>query len=145
MGLTCCGRHWRGVSRRLCWTYMRTGDVMHAELACANEPGRREGAPRGHAAVLLCNRMCSRMTSWCDCTEGCQGCSTEGCQGPLASFSAAWKAAKAAFEATQKTQPSWVNKNSERRWVTTCPSSNVLQCRSPNSGFSYNSFIRCQN
>ena len=33
---------------------MRTGDVMHAELACANEPGRREGAPRGHAAVLLC-------------------------------------------------------------------------------------------
>ena len=49
---SCCERHWRGVSRRLCWTYMRTGDVMHAELACANEPGRREGAPRGHAAVL---------------------------------------------------------------------------------------------
>jgi hypothetical protein len=32
----------------------------------------------------------------------------------LAAFCAAWKAAKAAFEVEQKTQPSWVNKNSER-------------------------------
>jgi len=45
------------------------------------------------------------MPSRCDCTEGCSGCCIEGCQGPLASFCAAWKAARAAYESTQETQP----------------------------------------